>query len=217
MNLSEAIDQARVLLQDTNSAYERYSDTVLLDFGNQTLKRMALLRPDLFSKFTTLTCTTGAVVQTMPTDCLRLMEVLNVVSGSSIRETNRQIMDDVYPSWASDSAAEAINWMRHPRDARKFFIYPKSPAGQQLYVEYSQSPPDYDASTTIELLPDGYFPTLVDGIVFLAESIDNEHVNSGRAELFQKSFSEALAANLAAREVTDKEKAGIDEKAEKQR
>lgn len=217
MILSDVITEARVLLQDTHATLQRYSDADLLRFANQALQRIAILRPDLFSYFGNIPCTAGTVLQALPDDAVRLMEVFSVVGGSSVRETNRETMDDVYPQWVSDTAGPAVNWMRHPRSATKFFIYPKAPVSQQLVVEYAQSPSDYAAGDTVELLPEAYFPTVVDGVVFLAESIDNEHVNSGRAELFQKSFSEALAINLQSREITDREKANIDDKKERPR
>jgi hypothetical protein len=50
----------------------------------------------------------------------------------------------------------------------------------------------------------------VDGVVFLAESIDNEHVNSGRAKLFQDSFVQGLGVSLQSRTITDTETGGQD-------
>lgn len=217
MNLGDVIAEARILLQDNTAALQRYSDAQLLGFGNQTLKRISVLRPDLFSTFTTISCVAGTVLQTMPSDCLRIMEILSVVGGGAVRETNRETMDDVYPAWVTDAAGPAVNWMRHPRSPTKFFIYPKAPVAQSLEVEYSKTPDVYAADDPIELLPDNYYPVLLDGVLFLAESIDNEHVNAGRAELFRKAFAEALAVNLQSRETTDKEKAGMDEKIEKAR
>lgn len=217
MLLGDIVTEARTMLQDTHVSLQRFSDDMLLHFANQSLKRMAVLRPDLFSYFGNVPCTAGQVLQQLPADASRLMEIFSVVGGGSVRETNRETMDDVYPQWVSDTAGPAVNWMRHPRSATRFFIYPKAPADQQLLVEYSQTPPDYDAATPVELLPDAYYPVVLDGVIFLAESIDNEHVNSGRAELFQKSFSEALAANMQSRELTDKEQAALDNKMGRQR
>jgi hypothetical protein len=68
---------------------------------------------------------------------------------------------------------------------------------------------DLSLGETVELLADAYFPVVVDGTIFLAESIDNEHVNSNRAQLFQQSFVQALSTNFQARPVTDTEEAGL--------
>jgi len=47
--------------------------------------------------------------------------------------------------------------------------------------------------------------------VFLAESVDNEHVNSQRAQLFQQSFTQALGVAAQSRSITDPERGGLQE------
>lgn len=59
------------------------------------------------------------------------------------------------------------------------------------------------------LLPDAYLGALVDGVVYLAESIDNEHANSGRAKLFYESFCNQLGIDFTNREATDVSDAGV--------
>ncbi len=211
MILDTVIAEVRKMLQDTNAnaALQRYSDAELLGFANQALKRIAVLRPDLFAKIAEYTTTAGEVLQTAPADSLRIMEVFRVKDGSAIRETNRLTLDQTYPDWANDDPGATVNWMRHPRNANRFFIYPKAPAAQVLIIEYSQAPKMYNLGEAVELLSDAYFPVVVDGTIFLAESIDNEHVNSNRAKLFQDSFIQALSTNFQARPVTDTEEAGL--------
>ena len=211
MTLGDIIAEARILLQDTRSSLYRYFDADLLKFGNQTLKRMAVLRPDLFSYIGEITCTAGTVIQSAPTDSIRIMEIFNVKDGAAIRETNREVLDQTYPAWMNDTASACVNWMRHPRNNNKFFIYPKAPVGQILIGEYAKSPPTYDADDTIELLPEAYYSVIIDGLVYVAESIDNEHVNSGRAQVFQKAFADGLAVNMEQRKVVDFEAAGLEQ------
>lgn len=208
MNLGDIISEARVLLQDTSATMRRFTDAQMLEFGNQTLKRISLLRPDLFAYIGEIPCTTGEVLQPMPADSLRVMEILRVKDGSAIRETNRETMDQSYPGWTTKANGVAINWMRHPRNPNRFFVYPPAAASQILIGEYVQAPPVYDDATEIELLSDTYYVSVLDGIVWLAESIDNEHVNSGRAAMFQKTFAESLSVNLQGRETTDTESSG---------
>jgi hypothetical protein len=208
LNLGDIIDEARVLLQDTNATMQRFTDAQMLEFGNQTLRRIALLRPDLFAYIGEITCTVGAVLQSMPSDSLRIMEIFRIKDGAAVRETNREVMDQSYPSWTTTTNGAAVNWMRHPRNPNKFFIYPPAPTAQILIGEYAQAPQVYDGTTEIDLLPDAYYVSVLDGIVWLAESIDNEHVNSGRAAMFQKAFAESLAINLQGRETTDTESSG---------
>lgn len=211
MILDTVIAEVRKMLQDTstNVALQRYSDTELLGYANQALKRIAVLRPDLFAKITDFSTVAGEVIQTAPSDSLRIMEVFRVKNGASIRETNRETLDQTYPDWANDDPGPTVNWMRHVRNANRFFIYPKAPASQTLVLEYAQAPKNYSLGETVALLPDAYLPVVIDGTIFLAESIDNEHVNSNRAQLFQQSFVQSLSTNFQARPVTDTESAGL--------
>lgn len=208
MILNDVVTEARRLLQDISTP-QRYSDAVLLGFANQTLKRMSVLRPDLFAYIGEITCTAGAVIQSPPSDSIRVIEIFQVKDGSGVTEVDRNSLDQTYPGWMNDTAGPAVNWMRHVRNPNKFFIYPKAPVGQILIGEYAQTPPTYTGSETVALLPDAFFPVVVDGTVFLAESVDNEHVNSNRAQLFQQSFTQALGVSAQARTLTDTEEAGL--------
>lgn len=208
MILANVITEVRRILQDI-ALPQRYSDTVLLGFANQTLKRMAVLRPDLFAYIGEIPTTAGTTIQSMPAGSIRVMEIFSVKDGSAVTEANRQSLDETYPGWMNDTAAPAVNWMRHTRNPNRFFIYPKAPAGQVLIGEYAKSPTDYALNDQIELLPDAFFPIVVDGTVFLAESVDNEHVNSNRAQLFQQSFTQALGVNAQSRLITDTEESGL--------
>ena len=210
MILNDVITEVRRILQDTNSP-QRYSDAILLGFANQALKRIAVLRPDLFAIIADIPTTQGSVVQSTPADSIRLIEIYSVKNGNGIIETNREALDQAYPTWMNDPEGAAVNFMRHVRNANKFFIYPKAPANQTLVGEYSQTPPDYDGTTAVALLPDAYFPVVVDATVFIAESVDNEHVNSQRAQLFQQSFTQALGVAAQSRAITDPERGGLDE------
>jgi len=71
-------------------------------------------------------------------------------------------------------------------------------------------PTDYALNDPITAPIDAYFPTVVDGTVYLAESVDDEHVNSGRAKLFLDAFTQSLGVSLQSREITDNEEAGLD-------
>ncbi|WP_367179792.1 DUF6682 family protein [uncultured Paraglaciecola sp.] len=212
MILNDVIATARRLLQDTDTSLQRHSDADLLDFGNDTLKRICLLRPDLFSTQGNVACTTNEVLQSAPTDSVRLFEVLRIDGGAAVRETNREILDQTHPTWQADTAAAASSWMRHPRNPNQFMIYPQAPVSQTLVVEYAQSPPTYDGVTAVALLSDAYFSVVVDGIVWLCESMDNESVTTQRAQMFQQSFVQSLQASLESRHVTDSEMGGLKEK-----
>lgn len=205
----EVITEARRLIQDTKAPY-RYSDAVMLGFVNQTLKRMVMFRPDLFAVIGDIPTTANTVLQSCPADSARLIDIFRVKDGNAVTEVNRETLDRTVPSWQYEEAGQPVNFMRHVRNPNRFFVYPRPVAGVVLIGEYAQTPPDYALDQEIIYPIDTYFPVVVDGVVFLAESIDNEHVNSGRAKLFQDSFVQALNVGLQSRTITDTPSAGLD-------
>jgi hypothetical protein len=209
MTPNEAITEVRRLIQDTKTPY-RYSDTVLLGFVNQTLKKMVVLRPDLFAVIGDFTTVASTVLQSCPTDSVRLMQIFQVKNGDAVTEVSKETLDRMYPNWVNEAAGVPVNFMRHVRNPNKFFVYPRPTAGVVLVGEYAQSPAAYALNDTIALLPDAYLTSVVEGTIYLAESIDNEHVNSGRAKLFQDAFTQGLGVGLQARVVTDTEEGGLD-------
>lgn len=211
MTPSEVITQVRLLIQDTKTPY-RYTDAVLLGFVNQTLKRMVMLRPDLFAVIADFATTTNTVLQSCPADSNRLIEIFQVKTGNAITEVNRETLDRTVPGWVNETAGQPVNFMRHVRNPNRFFVYPRPEAGVVLVGEYAQTPPNYALNDTITYPTDAYFTAVVDGTVYLAESIDNEHVNSGRAKLFLDSFVQTLGVDLNARSLTDTESGGQDPK-----
>jgi len=209
MTPNEVITEARRLIQDTKTPY-RYSDGVMLGFVNQTIKRIAILRPDLFAVIADFTTTANIVLQNCPADSTRLIEIFQVKNGTAITEVNRETLDRTAPNWLNEEAGQPVNFMRHVRNPNKFFVYPRPTPGVVLVGEYAQAPPEYGPDQEIAQPTDAYFPIVVDGVVFLAESIDNEHVNSGRAKLFQDSFVQGLGVSLQSRTITDTEAGGQD-------
>lgn len=208
MTPADIIAEVRNIVSDTRVTY-RYSDTLLLGFVNQTLKRIVSFRPDIFSYIGTLSTTANNVLQSLPADAVRLVEIFQVTNENAVTEVNRETLDQMYPEWVSESAGTPVNFMRHPRNPTKYFLYPRPASGVTLVGEYIQSPPNYLLNQTISLLTPSFFPIVVDGTVFLTESVDNEHVNNGRAKLFYETFLAGINASLGTRIIPDAENAAV--------
>lgn len=205
MTPAEIIVEARKLLQDVQ-APNRYSDTALLGYVNQALKRMAVLRPTLFTNITSIPLTANTVIQDLPSDGHRLVQVFFIDNYNSVNEVNREVLERAYPQWVSDPSGIPFNFIRHPRNASKFFLYPRPIANLTATVEYVVEPKTYTLNEQILYLKDTYLGAVVDCVVFLASSIDDEHVNSGRAKLFLDSFTSTLGADLQQQAVLDNER-----------
>jgi hypothetical protein len=202
------ITDVRRLLQDTMAPF-RYSDTELLGYVNQVLGRMAVLRPDLFGEIDTVATTADSAVQGLPADAVRLIDVFQVDGGGAIREVDRETMSRINPGWMSEASGTPVNYMRHVKNPTKFFLYPPPSAGVSLVVEYAKTPPTYASGDTITQPPAAFFGAIVDGVVWLAESVDNEHISTGRAKMFYDSFANLLNGSYQSRVTTDTKAAGL--------
>jgi hypothetical protein len=205
---AEVIVECRRLLNDTVVPY-RYSDTVMLGYVNQTIKRMAILRPDLFGELGEIPTTADTTIQSLPAGAHRLIDIYQVKDGDAVTEVDRETMARNHPSWMTEAAAAPVNFMRHVRNPTKFFLYPRPPADTILIGEYAVTPADYSADDEIAVLPPSYFGTVIDGVMFLASSIDDEHVNSGRSGVFLESFTQQLGVALQNRPVVDSKASGM--------
>ena len=209
--IGDVVADLRLAVQDTDSSIYRYSDAHLTRIVNQALQRICLMRPDLFAKITTITLVAGRE-QSAPVDSVRIIDLLGTPAGASTSEINQDSLDLMFPLWEQTAAGTAQSWMRKVRNPNGFSVYPVSVAGQQLLIEYSQSPPTYDMVTQIALLPNAHFVSVLDASIWLVESVDNEHVSSGRAKMFQESFVQGLGLTAQNKPVTDTISGGADPK-----
>ena len=205
MTPQEIITQARVTINDDNALMpQRFSDTVMLGFVNQAIKRASMVRPDLFITNTTVTPTVGAVEQELPATVTRIMEIHRVIGGGAIGEVDKETMDRSAPDCTITTNDAPVNWMRHPRNPRRYYLYPPPVTGTEIVAEYIEVPDDYLIGATIAM-PDSYKTALIDCVAFLAEVVDNEHVETQRAKDFMNSFMQALGADFSQRAFVDSE------------
>ena len=207
---AQVIVDIRTLMLDENlTTGLRFDDPHMLAVVNQVLRRISLLRPDLFSFITTMNCATG-FLQTAPADSMRIIDVINsVTGGNNLNEVNRDALDLIFSNWQVSVPGTATDWLRIERSPNTFMIYPPSANGQVLTIQYAQSPPLYTLNQVIALLPDSYWPCIVDGAIWILSTTDDEHVDSGRAKLLKESFYELLGMTSQNRNVTDTESGGV--------
>ncbi len=203
--VADIVQEARELLLDETAPF-RYSDAYIVRKTNQVLRRMVIIRPDLFAHVATITTTVGSL-QACPADSVRLMDVTLNGASRAPKEINQEVLDLMFPTWNTTTVGPTTNWMRYPRDPNRFYVYPPSAGGETLTIVYARSTPTYAVGDTVSL-QDAYFPVVLDGVCWLMESLDAEHVESGRAKMFKDAYDGALVGGLAARRITDTEDGG---------
>jgi hypothetical protein len=204
---SGIITECRRLLNDTVEPY-RYNTTMMLGYVNQALKRTAVLRPDLFGVVGDIPTTANSAIQDLPVGAHRLLDIFQVKDGDTITEIDRETLSRYTPGWMSETGTP-INYMRHVRNPTKFFLYPRPASGVVLVGEYAAAPDDLTIDQDILQPSTAFFGALVDCVMFLASSVDDEHVNTGRSKVFLDSYTQQLGVALENRPITDTKQSGL--------
>jgi hypothetical protein len=147
-------------------------------------------------------------LQTAPANSVRLMDVVRNGDQHSPKEISQDVLDLMFPNWNTTVGTVTKNWMRFPRDPNRFYVYPPSAGGEQLTIAYARSTPTYVIGDTVAI-QDAYLPVVLDGVCWLMESLDAEHVESGRAKMFQDAYNAALSAGIVSRRLSDTDDAGM--------
>ena len=181
----QAVDsRARDVLNDPSKV--RWLEPELLRWVSDALDLLARAMPTLFIKRGAHTCTLGAL-QTLTID--RVMAVVRVIGVPQCEKTT---LDAFMPTWQDRTAGAAKNWMPSDNGAKSFYVYPPSPVGQALSVDYVEAPAELSAMANTLPVSDDYVSLLADYVIGMSESKDAEHVNSGRAAAFIQSFAAKL-------------------------
>jgi hypothetical protein len=211
MTPANVIDSVRRSIQDGEflRAPDTYTAATLLVLVNNTIKRMVLLRPDLFTTVAAISTTPNVVLQTMPADSFRLVDIFQVTGANTLEEVDRLQLNRTDINWAAEAAGTPVKFMRHSRNPNRYFLYPRPTTGITLQAEYVKIQPTYTLNDTITGLPDDYLPVLTDGTIYALLTLDNE-VNRTQggivlAKAYGEAFAQTLGVSLQMRALTDAE------------
>ena len=181
MNAQDIIQQARYILNDTDSTSYRQSDAELLAYVNDGISEAAMLAPQLFYATADFTCAAGTEQKLMFANCQALDKIIRIKNGGAILKADMDTLSAFNPNWGSDAPGPAVHWFRHPMDPLSFYVYPAASAGQVIELKYVRNPNIVALTDTITDLSQTLLSALVWSVVAKAEMKDDEHVDSGRA------------------------------------
>ena len=204
----DILDRAAIILQDNTNV--RFPNSELLKFFNDAQKEVVLHRPDATMVNTTFACATGSK-QTLPTQALRLIEVVRNVGGRAVTQVERRILDETLPNWHETTAGtnKIEHYVYDPADPKNFYVYPKGASGtHSLEVVYSSAPAEisisnFDTDTTVISLDDVYSNCILDYVLYRSYQKDSEFAgNAQRAMMHYQSFANALGVKTQADSAT---------------
>jgi len=198
VTVASILNRANTLLND--KTWTRWPKQELLDFYNDAAKAIVLMRPDAHTKNVEFSCSAGTK-QSLPSDALRLIEVLRNASGKVIRYVPRKALDDSYPDWhRTNTATEVTAYAYDDRDPKNFYLYPGPAANVSIDIVYSVAPQsktltevESTESPAVADLDDIYINPLIDFILYRAFSKDAEYAaNSNRASGHYQAYLQQL-------------------------
>ncbi len=185
----EVINDARRVLNDFDPDSLRDTDADLLRHVNAGIKEIAAHKPEYFSTVGDMVCEAGKCEQSVTfDDAYALLDVLCIHNGSALTQFDRKAMDMFRPTWRNDTAGPAEQWAALEGDLLRFFIHPPAPGGQVLDIRYARNPSEYDLGDVIADLPEVCKPALMDYVIYRAQSKDDAHVLSARAQAHYTAF-----------------------------
>jgi hypothetical protein len=182
VTIQNVVTKARFITQDTTISAYRNTDAEYIGWLNDAISAVVANVPQLFITQGTHTCTAGARQRCINSRAHSLVDVIGV------QQADYATLSAFQPTWQTDTAGAAQNWMRPNNEPLDFFVYPKQVGGESLSIMYVESPTKLTVVADLTPLPETYEPALVDYLVGMVESKDDESVASGRAAASLASF-----------------------------
>lgn len=185
MTPNDIIPRIRSILNDQDGV--RWPDDELLRWINDALHALVDMRPDLFMERIQHTCVDGATQNIVDARLRKVVSVIRVVDGPALTVADRAALDAFFPTWYQATRATAQQWLPHETEGN-FLLYPPAPAGQIVETSCVRSHPELTSASDTINLPENYLPAFVAYGVAMAESKDDEQINTGRAQSFIAAF-----------------------------
>lgn len=183
----DLIGKARTMLNDLSSPY-RNDDSTMIGWINDAMNMALTANPALFSTVGAFTCAAGFRQQLEGTRAVAVLDIIGVP------QIDMATLTMFSPGWHGGASGAATGWIRMAQEPLAFEVYPPSAAGQALTIHYVESPAPLSATSDLVPMSENYGPALVDYLVARASHVDDEHVLSGRATLFDEKFIQAVRA-----------------------
>lgn len=195
MTVDTILTRCNTLLND--KIWARWQKQELLDYYNDAVRAIVLRRPDANAQDISFTCVAGTKQQ-LPSDALRLIDIVRNNAGKVIRLVSRSALDDNYPDWHTTSAATSADAFTYDdRDPKIFYLYPGVVAGTKVDLVYSLAPVAKTlaqvSNNAVADLDDIYINPIIDFILYRAYSKDAEYVaNSNRSQGHYQAFLQQI-------------------------
>lgn len=185
---------------------------LLQDF-NDAIKDIVSHRPDASAKNEFFQCAADSSKQQLPSDALRMIEIVRNKDGRVITDIDRATLDATRPDWHQSTATLAIeHYVYDERDPKHFYLYPRPALNganpHEIELVYSTCPAEIaiaeaaikDGSDATAIpLDDTYSNAILDFMLYRAYSKDlGSAGNERRAMQHYQAYGNSLGVKLQA-------------------
>lgn len=196
MLASDIISSVRVVLNDGAGVY--WTDSEMLGWVNDAQLVVAVVRPDSVSDTADVTLVAGSK-QSLPTDGIRLLDIVRNTGGRAVRLIERETLDLFDPSWHTGTASSTVkHYVYDNRVPMTFYVYPPATAGSSVEMTYSKMPTPATSASSALTIPEIYKDIMVNYVLFRAYSKDAEHAaNAGLASTYLQILNSLTGVKLS--------------------
>lgn len=194
------IDQVSATLVDQNN--KRWPVQELIDWLNDAYLAFVTVKPDCLVKMESMSCALGSL-QAIPSDGVRLLEVIKNHAGVIITAIPRSVMDAAHRAWEQDDATVTFDhYVFDEMSPKQFRLSPPADSGASVFIRYAYIPEQhlitgYDSGADLIRIGDEYKPALMDYILYRALSKDADFgASAQRAINHLQAASSYLGAEL---------------------
>lgn len=184
----------RVNTQLVDVAWLRWPKAELLDYYNDAIRAVIIVRPDAGESSELLTCVEGTKQQ-LPVGANRLLDITRVAGGRVIRPVPREALDTQFPDWHF-STGTIEGYCYDEQTPRTYYVFPGTAAGVQLDAVVSRIPVSIKLAALDEALvslDELYTNPIIEWILYRCYSKDSQNgANSQLAIQHYQAFNDQL-------------------------
>ncbi|CAI0902002.1 Uncharacterised protein [Serratia quinivorans] len=190
----------RVNTQLVDVAWLRWPKAELLDYYNDAIRAVIIVRPDAGESSELLTCIEGTKQQ-LPVGANRLLDITRVAGGRVIRPVPRDALDTQFPDWHFSSGT-IEGYCYDEQTPRTYYVFPGTAAGVQLDAVVSRIPEAITLAALDEALvtmDELYTNPLIEWMLYRCYSKDSQNgANSQLALQHYQAFNDQLGVKTQA-------------------
>lgn len=190
----------RVNTQLVDVAWMRWPKAELLDYYNDAIRAVIIVRPEAGETSEVLTCVAGTKQQ-LPSGASRLLDISQVVGGRVVRPVPREVLDSQFPDWHSSSGV-IESYCYDEQTPKTYFVFPGAIEGTQLDAVISRIPEPVTLSQVendeIVKLDELYMNPILEWMLYRCYSKDSQNgaVHLQLAQQHYQAFNDQLGIKM---------------------